>query len=187
MNEFNTPSGINADIDADSGISVRSRSYAIARTTAVCPHCGAETRVVALMLPPQHDVLSINEEDEEDGQGGEGASTRGDTWERTPRHAFLFYVESLPDGVRRRLQALAPTYRFALSPATQDFYWANHCARCGRLQEDHDLFCEPEGAFLPVSPPAASGIEFLPIPEPLEAAATGYAIDPQFIEFETGA
>jgi hypothetical protein len=189
MNDLNAGTGIRAEgsIQADSGIRVRSATYAIARTKCLCPHCGAETGVVALLLPPHHEVLSIEEEDGEDGQGGEGSSLCSAAWERAPRHAFLFYVESIADQVRRRLQAQTPTYRFALSPATQDCYWANHCSRCDHLQEDHDLFCEPEGAFLPVSPAAASGIELLPIPEALEAAAAGYAIDPQFIHFDAHA
>ena len=83
------------------------------------------------------------------------------------------------------MQALAPLYR--LAPAAQGPYWANHCERCGAIQEDHDLFCEPEGAFLPISPAAASIIEFLPIDEILEAAAAGYAVDPEFVEFMPGA
>lgn len=169
------------DCNPGSGINVRSQNYLIARATGECPHCHAETCLVALMLPPQHEALSMNENDQ---QVGEGSSIRGDTWERAHRHAFLFYVESLPDEVSRRLQALAPMYRFAVSPATQGSHWANHCERCGAFQEDHDLFCEPEGAFLPVSPAAASRIELAPIGEAIEAAAAGYAIDPQFVEFE---
>jgi hypothetical protein len=63
----------------------------------------------------------------------------------------------------------------------QGSYWANHCERCGALQEDHELFCEPEGAFLPTSPAAAATIELLSVHECLEAGAAGYAIDPAFI------
>jgi hypothetical protein len=164
-----------------SGINFRSPHYWIARTAGVCPQCHAETRLVALILPPGHEALSI---DEEDTLIDRDASTRGDLWESVPRHAFVFYVEFLPDEVRRRLQVLAPMYRFAASPATQGSYWANHCARCGAFQEDQDLFCEPEGAFLPVSPAAASSIELLPVPEAFEVSAAGYAIDPQFVELE---
>jgi hypothetical protein len=153
------------DIDADSGINFRSDGYLIARTVGMCLHCRGVTRLVALMLPPGHE-------------------SRSDSWEPTPRHALLFYVESLPEAVRHHLQALAPTYRFATSPATQSSYWANHCERCGGLQEDHELFCEPEGAFLPISPAAAAIIEFLPVHESIEAGAAGYAIDPAFIASE---
>jgi hypothetical protein len=145
-------------------INVRAPNYLIARTQGICPSCRAETCQVGLLVPPQHEVLA-------------------DIWECASRHAFLFYVESLSDEVVRRLQAIAPGYRSAVSPVTQGSYWANHCERCGAFQEDHDLFCEPEGAFLPVSPAAASSIEFLPVQSVLEAAAAGYAIDPEFVEF----
>jgi hypothetical protein len=157
------------DSSPDDSVNVRCDRYLIARSRAICPRCGAETRVVALMMPPRHETRSGNEE--------------RDSWDGTESHAFLFYVESLPDAVRQRMKALAPMYRFAASPAAQCSYWANHCDRCGGIQEDHDLFCEPEGAFLPISPEAASIIELFPMDETLEAAAAGHAMDPAFIEF----
>ena len=169
------------DIDADSGINFRSDGYWVARTVGMCLHCRGETRLVALMLPPGHESRSTSDEDV---QAGEDSSMHDDSWERVPRHALLFYIEFLPDAVRQRLQVLAPTYRFANSPATQGSYWANHCEHCGGLQEDHELFCEPEGAFLPVSPAAAAAIELLPVPEALRVGAAGYAIDPAFIASE---
>jgi hypothetical protein len=165
----------------DGGLNVRSDHYVIARTAALCPHCHAQTCLVALMLPPHHEVLSMSEEDQ---RIGEGSSIGHDSWESVPRGGFLFYVETLADEVQRRLQAFAPMYRFAMSPATQGSYWANHCSQCGAFQEDHELFCEPGGAFLPVSPAAASSIELLSVHEALQVAAAGYAIDPQFIEFD---
>lgn len=168
----------------DDGVNIRCNRYSIARSRASCPHCLAETRVAALMLPPGHETRSMS--DERDPIAEDSART-GDSWDGAACHAFLFYIESLPDAVRRRMQALAPMYRFAASTATQGSYWANHCERCGGIQEDHDLFCEPEGAFLPISPAAASIIEFFPIGEMLEAAAAGYAMDPEFIEFRAGA
>ena len=173
-----------SDLNTDSGINFRSDGYLIARTVGTCLHCRGETRLVALMLPPGHESRSTSDEGVQDG---ESSPTHDDSWERTPCYALLFYIESLPDAVRHRLQALAPTYRFANSPATQDSYWANHCERCGGLQEDHELFCEPEGAFLPVSPAAAAIIELLPIHESLEAGAAGYAVDPAFIASEASA
>jgi hypothetical protein len=170
------------DSSPDDGINVRSDGYLMARSAAICPHCRDKTRVVALVLPPGHETRSINDAGR---QSAEDSALCRDSWERAPRHAVLFYIESLPDAVQRRMQALAPLYR--LAPAAQGCYWANHCERCGAIQEDHDLFCEPEGAFLPISPAAASIIEFLPINEILEAAAAGYAIDPEFIDCMAGA
>ena len=172
------------DSSPDNGINVRSDGYLMARSAAICPHCRDETRVVALVLPPGHEARSMNEEGD---QTAEDAALCRDSWEPATRHALLFYIETLPDSVQRRMQALAPMYRLAVSPAAEGSYWANHCERCGGIQEDHDLFCEPEGAFLPISPAAASIIEFLPINEFLEAAAAGYALDPEFIAFRAGA
>ncbi len=54
------------------------------------------------------------------------------------------------------------------------------------MLDDHDLFCEPEGAFLPTSHARAAAIQLLRIDEPLEAAAAGYACDPQFFESARG-
>jgi hypothetical protein len=171
------------DSSRDDSFNVRSNAYLIARAAAICPRCREETRVAALVLPPGHETRSMN--DEGDETAADDPALCGDSWERAVCHAVLFYIESLPDAVRRRMQALVPMYR--LAPASQGSYWANHCERCGGIQEDHDLFCEPEGAFLPISPAAASIIEFFPINEVLDAAAAGYAVEPEFIEFRAGA
>ena len=167
--------------DERRGVNFRAAHYWIALSAGVCPRCHGDTPLVALMLPPGHEALSV---DEEDAPPGVDVSSESDIWESVPRHAFLFYVECLPDEARRHLQALAPKYRFAASPATRGAYWANHCARCDAFQEDQDLFCEPEGAFSPVSSAAASSIELLSMSEALEVFAAGYALDPQFVELE---
>ncbi len=167
--------------DERTGVNFRASHYWIARTAGVCPRCHGNSPMVALMLPPGHEALSVNEGD---ASPGVDVSSGSAIWESVPRHAFLFYVESLPDEARRHLQVLAPKYRFAASPATGGAYWANHCARCDAFQEDQDLFCEPEGAFSPVSSAAASRIELLPVAEVIEVSAAGYALDPQFVELE---
>jgi len=59
-------------------------------------------------------------------------------------------------------------------------YWANHCEQCGNLLGDHDLHCEPEGAFMPTSEAAAKAIQLLRFDAPFAAAAVGYACEPQF-------
>jgi hypothetical protein len=48
------------------------------------------------------------------------------------------------------------------------------------LLDDHELHCEPEGAFQPSSAADAARILLFQISEPLEAAAGGYAIEPEF-------
>jgi hypothetical protein len=163
------------DSHEDEGSNVRADRYLIARALGRCPICRGETSVVALLLPPGHETLSMDDDDTVP------PSASGGTWERAPHHAFLFYLELIPAAVHRRMQALAPAFRWAHSPATQGSYWANHCDRCGGLQEDHDLFCEPEAAFLPVSPDAAAAIDLVPIAEPIRAGAAGYAVTAELL------
>jgi hypothetical protein len=159
--------------DPDS-VNVRSKDYLIARTAGPCAHCGVRTPLVALVLPPSHETLSLAKDDED--------GPLPDSWDQVPWSAFLFYVGYLPDGVQRSVQAFSKTYRPAVSLAAQGSYWANHCEHCGLLQEDHDLFCEPEGAFLPVDAASASAIELTGIDEPFAAAAAGYACEPEYLE-----
>jgi hypothetical protein len=156
-------------------INVRSASYWIARATGECERCGAETRLVALALPPDHQSLELDWNIEADGFVAYN-------WETVEWRAFLFYVEYLPAKVRRRLQAASKGYRLAFSERTQGSYWANHCAACGALVEDHDLFCEPDGAFLPMTAASAAAVTLERVDEALEAGAAGCACDPQFLD-----
>jgi hypothetical protein len=156
--------------------SVRSRSYYVARTTALCPACGQTTRLLALALPPLHEILDAETSDGI-GDGGEGVQ---EGWQRSDANAFLFYVEQLPEDVQRRMEQLSPHFRLAQSAATQSIYWANHCEHCGTLLGDHELHCEPDGAFAPSSEAAAATIELLKTNEPFEAAVSGYALEPEF-------
>jgi hypothetical protein len=145
---------------------IRSRNYYVARATAECPGCGLHTRLLALALPHLHETLDPE-----------------DDWERVDASAFLFYVEQLPDAVRHRLEPLSRHYRPAQSAATQTTYWANHCEHCGSMLDDHEQHCEPDGAFFPTSEAAAANVELLRISEPFEAAAAGYALEPEFFSF----
>jgi hypothetical protein len=162
------------DSDSKASINVRSSSYWIAHATGECDGCRAETRFVALALPPSHHSLALDC----DVQKEELVAYN---WETAEWSAFLFYVESLPEEVRRRLQAASEGYRFAFSERTQGSYWANHCTACGALMEDHDLFCEPDGAFLPTTAQSAAAVTLERVNEALEAGAVGYAYDPQFL------
>ena len=135
-------------------------SYWIAHATGECGRCRAATRLVALALPPQHQSLALDWDIEKD-------ELVDYSWEAAEWSAFLFYVEYLPEEIRRRLQAASAGYRFAFSERTQGSYWANHCANCGALMEDHDLFCEPDGAFLPTTALSAAAVTL----ERIDAAA----------------
>jgi hypothetical protein len=158
---------------------VRSPTYYAARTSTTCWHCGSPTRVVALAVPPEHETLDV----EAPHETGEGADSPPHVWQRENGGAFLFYVEQLSDGVKRRLQRLSEHFRPAWSADTQGLYWANHCEHCEALLDDHELHCEPGGAFLPSSEAAASEVHLLHIREPFEAAAGGIALEPEFFAF----
>ena len=163
------------DSSPKASINVRSGSYWIAHATGQCSRCRAATRVVALALPPQHQSLALDWDVEKDELVDYG-------WETVEWCAFLFYVEYLPEDIRLRLQAVSASYRFAFSGRTQGSYWANHCGNCGAFVEDHDLFCEPDGAFLPTTPVGAAAVTLERVDEPLAAGAIGYACDPQFLD-----
>jgi hypothetical protein len=167
------------DSGSKENINVRSSSYWIVRATGKCDRCRAETRFVALALPPNHQSLELDWDIEAD-------ELVAYNWETVEWSAFLFYVEYLPKKVRRRLQAVSKGYRFAFSERTLNSYWANHCATCGALIEDHDLFCEPDGAFLPTTAEGAATVTLECIDEAFEAGAVGYACDPQFLDSMAG-
>lgn len=158
---------------------IRAQSYLIARTSVRCWHCGLPTRLLALAMPPSHETLHG---DTQTGAGN-GWESVSDEWQRANVNAFLFYVECLPTRVESRLQQFWRFFCLAHSPATLNSYWANHCEHCGILIGDHELHCEPEGAFVPSSEAAAADIQLVQIPEPFEALAAGYAIEPEFFAF----
>lgn len=163
------------DADSSDDLNVRSDSYWIAHTIGECGQCGAATRVIALALPPGHESLTLE-------WSVDGDEPVGHVWESTAASAFLFYVEHLPEGLQRRLEEFSRNYHLAGSDYTRGPYWANHCGSCDAAIDDHDLFCEPGGAFLPTTPESAAAITLVRIAEALQAAAIGYACEPQFFE-----
>ena len=157
---------------------VRSPTYYAARTAAPCPHCVKATRLLAMAMPVTHQTLDVDAP----GAGedtGDGLSSG--TWQRADAVAFLFYVQQVSDGVQHRLHELSRHFRLARSEASQNTYWANHCEHCGTLLGDHELHCEPGGAFAPSSKVFAAKIELLHINAPFQATASGYALEPEFL------
>lgn len=154
---------------------VRAQSYMVARTSMRCWHCGLSTRLLALVVPPNHEIL------DDQPAADDGRESAPDEWQRASFNAVLFYVEELPDGVENRLRQLLPSFRLAHSAATQSSYWANHCEQCGALLGDHELHCEPEGAFIPSNEAAATIIELVEVAEPFTAVAAGCATEPEFL------
>jgi len=153
-------------------INIRSPSYLIGRTAAACAYCRGSTRLLALALPRSHETLHVDADGE--------SELRADVWQVASVNAFIFYVEFLSEAVRSRLSQLSRFYRFARSEADMNSYWANHCEHCSALLDDHELHCEPDGAFMPANEAKASAIELLQIDEPFEAAAAGYAYEPEY-------
>ncbi len=150
-------------------MNLRAPRYWIARATEPCAQCGACTPVFALAVPAGHERL-----EEQESEAAEAAVPR---WEVAGEAAWLFHVSWVSAAVAARLAACAPGYRLAPGETDPGPCWRNHCAGCGAPVADHELFCEPEGAFLPLTESAACAIEWWPIDEPLQAAAAGWAGD----------
>jgi hypothetical protein len=162
-----------------SDANVRSRTFYVASTHTRCWYCGRSTRLLALAMPHNHETL----DSDTPIATGENGERTPDSWGRAEVNAFLFYVERIPDDIGDRLRQLSPFFRLAYSAATLSSYWANHCEHCGTLLGDHELHCEPDGAFVPSSEGAATNIHLLQIQEPFEAVAAGYAFEPEFFRF----
>jgi hypothetical protein len=157
-------------------INNRSPTYFVARGVQRCGCCGELTPVIGLMLPAGHQTLAVDAE--------EAAQTpAADIWETADGGAILFFIEYLPVEVQDRLRHFATHYHFDYSETMDSSYWMNHCACCGKQLGDLELYCEPEGAFMPISPDAAATIRLHEVLEPFEAQAPGYAYAPQFAEY----
>jgi hypothetical protein len=164
---------------------VRSPTYYVARTHVGCWHCGSSTGLLALAMPRNHETLDADIlcDADADSDSDDCDNSKPNAWQRTNASAFVFYVEHLPLAVQNRLSQLSQRFRLGYSAATLNSYWANHCEHCGNLLGDHELHCEPDGAFMPSSEARATNIELLQIQEPFEAVAAGYAFEPEFFVF----
>ena len=154
---------------------IRSGAYFVAQTTATCWRCGGSTALYALAVPPGHATLG-----DEDSADAETAPPGA--WSVAQSPALLFYVEWVSETVRSRLRHLAPSFEYGHREGDMDGCWANHCQRCGACLADHELFCEPDAAFVPTSAAGAKAIRLSSIGEPFEAFAAGYAQEPPFFD-----
>jgi hypothetical protein len=57
----------------------------------------------------------------------------------------------------------------------------NHCQFCEAKQGDHELFCEPGAAFMPVTYTEMAKIRTKFIPEPFAACASEFSYEPEFL------
>jgi hypothetical protein len=157
------------DLPEQGNANVRAPNYYIASTRAECWHCGRSTRVLALALPPTHETLDVDTREIGD-------------WRPAGAHAIIFYVAQLPDTVQNRLRDLSSQFCMGYSDITSNSYWVNHCQHCAALLDDHELHCEPSGAFMPGSESTAANIQLLPIGEAFQAVAAGFALEPEFFQ-----
>jgi len=136
-------------------IGIRAERYFIAKTAKHCWKCGAVTRVFGVGVPPGHETLELDEEEE-------GTYC----WCASGQPSFVHYVTDLLPKVAARIGGLSRYYRVDFSKTTQSSYWMNHCEHCGIKQGDFEMYCEPSGAFFPMSKEAASLIVLEVIAEP---------------------
>jgi len=155
---------------------VRSQNYCILRALQRCMHCTKPTPVLGVILPAGHETL------EADAEVSDRLSA-GDVWEIAPAGALLFFVEYVPLTVQNRLHELSQYYRFDHCEQAGQSLWMNHCSSCGKQIADFEVYCEPEGAFSPISQEKAASIQLHEVQEPFEAQAAGYSYAPDFLGY----
>jgi hypothetical protein len=147
---------------------LRAARYYIAHTRAACPRCGAATLLTALALGPGHEIC-----DEE-----------SDDWQPVEAHAFCFHVAAVSPGVYRRLRRDAPNFEFVSGDTTGNSGWVNHCQHCSAVISDDELHGEPGvHGFVLCSKQHAANVALIEVRESFEAAAGGYALEPEFFGF----
>jgi hypothetical protein len=164
---------------ADSEGNLRSSSYFILRVAWYCRHCGESTHAHALALPETHEILQL------DDAVQPGARPQ-DSWECAAITAVIFYVGYIGESVRRHLSQHLPHYARDLDEMTGSSYFMNHCDRCGAKQPDHELHEEYPAAFGSRRSGQAFEVRLIEVPEPFEAHAGGYTIEPAFHVFKRG-
>jgi hypothetical protein len=156
-------------------VNIRADRYLIVSTVATCRYCGGTTPLVAVGLAPGHQTLDVDDDLPEDDVAVE-------TWSVAGHAALLFHIAYLPYPVQRRLNAFTSAYRLDDSTYGGDFCWLNHCVHCDEAFHDHELFCEPGGAFLAMSEAEAGRLQISSVNQVFEACAAGYAYEPQFLQ-----
>lgn len=144
-------------------MNVRSANYLLLHAIAPCPHCSQPTSVFCLGVTAGYE------------------SRTEERWFSEDAAALLFYVESLSMEAGNLVRELAPQFRVDYSMSVDRNYWVNHCQHCETSQEDHDLHCEPDAAFLPTSVHAAEQILTVAVQAPFLARAGGISDQLSFL------
>jgi hypothetical protein len=134
---------------------IRSEDYLLALSVAACGRCLQPTSAFAFGLLPGYE-RQVDEK-----------------WQSVDTGVLLFYIDYLSPDVISLAQELSPHYQLDYSVPTATEYWVNHCQHCGALLEDHDLHCEPDGAFLPSNTRDAKKIQLVEVREPFLARVRG--------------
>jgi len=101
-------------------VNVRSSSYFIAQGSRPCLKCGKLTRVYAFLLPPSHEILIVDGEDE-----------AKDAWDQYDIVASVDYAGYLLPSVAEQMKALSPHFRQDHVRSMAAPRWMNHCEHCG--------------------------------------------------------
>ena len=139
-------------------VNIRSARYFIAQSEACCWKCRGSCSVFCFALPPGHEVLEPDYDDQS------GAMV--EAWHRRDELAFVQYVADLLPSVAERASSFTRHYRMDFSKMVGREYWMNHCHACGMKQGDFELHCEPSGAFLPMDSQDASRITLYAVAGP---------------------
>ncbi len=169
------PAGVEAEplrkwIAAPESPNVRAASYFLAESTRECWRCSRETRVLAIMLPADHEALDVDDD------------PTCDEWQAADEPSVLSYIGQFADPIPARLRALAPHYRRDFSQTTGSSYWMNHCEHCGASQGDFALIEEFDSTFDPTTPERAQQILLREIAEPFAASCGGHTYGIQLFE-----
>ncbi len=156
-------------------INRRAKRFFVAQTRGVCSDCNRSTPLVAVGLWPGHEALELDDDAPDDAHAA-------DSWEVAHHAAFLFHVAYLSSNARSRIMAICPAYGLDHDESGDELCWTNHCEHCAAPFDDQDLFCEPGGAFLPVSEADAGLIQIRNLDEAIAAAAAGDAPEPPFFD-----
>ena len=127
-----------------------------------CWRCTTLTRVVALVLPAEHEVLYVADDPADD------------CWQVAGEPTVLSYVKHLADSVAAQLLRESPHYRVDFSQTTEDFYWMNHCGRCDAKLGDFYTFDIPGTGFAPTTLEEAAAICLEEVAEIFSAWCGGY-------------
>lgn len=147
-------------INATAEIDVWAPHYFIAESRKHCWKCRAPTRVYGLVLPDSHQTVNPDSENSSE-----------DTWFQFGEPTILIYVTALLPSVAARMAAMTRHYRIDFSKTVGGSYWMNHCEACGMKQGDFELYCEPTGAFFPMSEHDATQIVLHGCAEPFGGCA----------------